>query len=96
MAGIADIQAEVTETRSVVDGAVALIGSLADRIEEAAGDEAATAELVAELRDQREDLAAAIAANTAAEGDGSGETGGTEEPAPTEGGDTGEGGAAPV
>ncbi len=57
------LKAEVTATRGAVDSAIALIGSLADQIEQLKDDPAALQALADDLRDQREDLAEAVDAN---------------------------------
>ena len=73
MANFDALNAEVANLTSVVDSAVALINGIATKIEEAvaandAGDNTALGELATSVRAQADALAAAVAANTPAEG----------------------------
>jgi len=59
------IREEVNQNRDVIESAVKLIEGLAERVEQTAtGDPADAMALAAELREQRDSLAAAVAANT--------------------------------
>jgi hypothetical protein len=85
MADFTQMTAEVERNRSVAASAVALINGIAAKIEAAvqandAGDNTALTDLATSLRSDSDALAAAVAANTPAEG----------------GGDTGEGGGTPA
>ena len=84
---------EVAETRTVVESAKLLIGSLADQIREHVGDEAALVALADDLDRQQGELAAAVEAGVET-GSGSGGGSVVEEPvSPSEPlpiGDTGE------
>jgi hypothetical protein len=59
-----DIKREVQESKSVTEGAAALIQSLADRILENKDDPAALEQLAQDLDAQSQQLAAAVQANT--------------------------------
>lgn len=61
-----DLQAQVALTLSVEQGAVALIEGLADKIAATGFDPAQVAAVVQQLRDSRDNLAAAILENTPA------------------------------
>lgn len=63
---LTELQAAVSADTDVVNSAVTLINNLADQIEAAAGDPAAVAQVVADLRANNEVLASAVAANTPA------------------------------
>jgi hypothetical protein len=67
MAKFDNLIREVQETRTVVNSAKVLMADLAQRLRDAAGDEAAIAQLAQELDDMQSDLAGAIAANTPGE-----------------------------
>ena len=61
-----ELKAEVERSRTVTEGAVTLIKSLADRIDSSADDPDALHALADELRTSDDTLAAAVAANTQA------------------------------
>jgi hypothetical protein len=80
MADFSQMTAEVERNRSVVQSAVTLINGIAAKIDAAvaandATDNSALSDLANSLRSDSDGLAAAVAANTPAEG---GDTGGTE------------------
>jgi hypothetical protein len=62
---VARLTQEVTEARSVADGAKALVTSLATQIRDNAGNPAALMDLANQLDATNADLAAAVTANTA-------------------------------
>lgn len=62
-----DLKREVQESRQVTEGAITMIGGLADQIRELKEDPEALEELAAELDAQQTALAAAITANTPVE-----------------------------
>lgn len=64
---IAALRTNVTELTSTVASAKELIEGLAAKIEDNIGDETALQEIVTELRAQKDQLAAAVVANTPAE-----------------------------
>lgn len=71
MADLSEIRTEVEQTGDVVDSAVALITSMADRLDDIADDPAEVRALAEELRASKQELADAVAANTPADpGDG--------------------------
>jgi predicted Zn-dependent peptidase len=59
-----DLKREVQESRSVTEGAAALISGLADQIRDAKDDPAALEELAQQLDAQTQQLASAVTANT--------------------------------
>ena len=63
---IEDLQAEVTENTTVVEGAISLINGLSEKLKEAAasGDMSQVEAIVAELDANNKRLADAVAANT--------------------------------
>lgn len=63
-----DVKREVTETGTVIGGAVTLLNSLSQLIRDNAGDPAALRQIAADLDAQQAQLAAAIVANTPSEG----------------------------
>lgn len=69
MAKIEDVESEVEQLTSVVDGAVVLIQSLRDEIKAAGTDPAKLQALVDKLDANEQKLANAIASNTEASGD---------------------------
>jgi septal ring factor EnvC (AmiA/AmiB activator) len=93
MARLDEIKTATQENSDAVDSAITLINGLADQLEEAQGDPAEVAAIVAELRGDAQSLAEAVAANTKADGGGDG-TFDVGEGAG--GGDVGGGGAEPT
>jgi hypothetical protein len=65
---------EVSQDRDVKASAITLLSNLADRVRAAAGDKTKATELANQLDESSNALAAAIAANTIAEGGGTPET----------------------
>jgi len=63
-----DLTQAVTDAKTVEDSAIAAFAGLADKIDEAAGDKAASVALAQQVRDESAALAAAIPANTPAAG----------------------------
>jgi chromosome segregation ATPase len=61
--------AEVADLNTVTAGAIVLLDELKARIDEAAGDPAAIAQIVADIDASKDALAAALVRNTPAEGE---------------------------
>ena len=66
MANLQALQAAVEKEKAVTQSALTLIQGLAQKIQDASGDQAALDALVAELNTQADSLAAAVSANTPA------------------------------
>ena len=64
MAHLEALRAEVTANTLLTESIIQLVHGLAVKIEHHMGDEAALAEVVAEIRQQSSDMAAAIEENT--------------------------------
>lgn len=66
MADLTSLQDEVAQDTDVTNSAITLLNGLADRLEAALTDPAAVEAIVADLRTNRESLAAAVSENTPA------------------------------
>ena len=64
MSKLLELAAEIESVRGVADSAIALIEDLAQKIEDCQCDPEALSALVANLRESRENLAFAVAANS--------------------------------
>lgn len=64
---LGDLTQAVKDEETVIDSAVTLLKTLADKIQATAGDAAAATALAAEVRGKSQELADAVVANTPAE-----------------------------
>jgi TolA-binding protein len=64
------IRASVTQLTSVTQGAVTLLGQLAQRVRDLSGDPAALTALADEIDARKQELASAVTTNTPAQGGG--------------------------
>lgn len=64
MAALDDLTAQVAQTKTVVDSAIALINGIADRIAAAGTDPQKLNDLTTSLKSETDSLAAAVASNT--------------------------------
>jgi TolA-binding protein len=64
------IRASVTQLTSVTQGAVTLLGQLAQRVRDLSGDPAALTALADEIDQRKQELATAVTTNTPAQGGG--------------------------
>jgi hypothetical protein len=72
MSAMEDLKREVAESKTVMQSALALINGFKDQLDAAKADQASLQQLSTDLDSQANELAAAVAANTQAEGEGGG------------------------